>query len=213
MMQQTDHPVKTEGITISWATRYDLLVQLMTLGQAGRLRARMADRLHARPGDVVLDVGCGTGDLALVLARRVGPTGHIVGIDAAPEMIARARRKAARAKAAIDFRVEAVEALSFPDQAFDRVVSTLVFHHLPGDLKGRALLSIARVLRPGGSLLIVDALRPRGHLPFHSTRLAHGQDLADSLRAAGFGDVETGGFGIMGLDYLAARRSSNSTRQ
>jgi len=86
----------TEGRLIHWAARYDLLVQLLTLGRIARLRALIADRADAHPGDTLLDVACGTGDLALVMGRRVGSTGRVVGIDASPEMITRARRKARR---------------------------------------------------------------------------------------------------------------------
>src|ERR1700730_5297681 len=99
----------TEGRTIRWAGRYDLLLFLFTLGQAGRLRSRTADLAQLTPGESVLDVGCGTGDLTLEVSRRVGSTGLVAGIDAAPEMVARARQKAKRRHLALDFRVEAVE--------------------------------------------------------------------------------------------------------
>jgi ubiquinone/menaquinone biosynthesis C-methylase UbiE len=126
---------------------YDLLVFLFTLGQAGRLRSRTADLAQLTPGEAVLDVGCGTGDLTLELARRVGSSGLVAGIDAAPEMVARARQKARRRHLAIDFRVEPVEQLSFADQTFDVVVNSLVFHHLPDALKRRALVEIRRFLK------------------------------------------------------------------
>jgi len=137
MSQTVSHAHQTEGRVIHWAARYDLLVQTLTLGNAYQLRARMADLMHIQPGDAVLDVGCGTGDLALVLAQRVGSTGKVSGIDASPEMIARARQKASRRGVSIDFRVEPAEALSFPDQTFDSVVSSLAFHHLPEISSGK----------------------------------------------------------------------------
>src|SRR5262245_49504411 len=99
----------TEGRLIHWPARYDMLVQLLTLGRIARLRALIADRARPQPGDTILDVACGTGDLALVLGRRVGLTGRVVGIDASPEMIARALRKARRQGVAVDFRVQPVE--------------------------------------------------------------------------------------------------------
>jgi len=181
----------TEGRLIHWAARYDLLTWLLTFGRIARLRALIADRADVQPGDMILDVACGTGDLALVLGRRMGSTGRVVGIDASPEMITRARRKAQRQGVAVDFHVEPVEALSFPDGTFDRVASSLAFHHFPGDLKRRAVESIARVLKPGGRLLIVDLDPAARHIPLHRTMPPPTPDhlVPDLLRAAGFTDV------------------------
>ncbi len=92
--QASNSRPQTAGCTIRWAGRYDLLVFLFTLGQAGKLRSGTADLAQLTPGEVVLDVGCGTGDLTQQVYRRVGSTGLVAGIDAAPEMVARARQKA-----------------------------------------------------------------------------------------------------------------------
>jgi ubiquinone/menaquinone biosynthesis C-methylase UbiE len=78
---------RTQGRTIRWARRYDLF--LFTLGQARRLRSRTADLARLLPGEAVLDVGYGTGDLKLEVVRRVGSSGLVVGMDATPEMVAR----------------------------------------------------------------------------------------------------------------------------
>src|SRR5947209_19033468 len=86
----------TQGRTIRWARRYDLFVFLFTLGQARRLRSRTADLAQLAQGEAVLDVGCGTGDLTLELARRVGSGGLVDGIAAAPQMMAPARQQAGR---------------------------------------------------------------------------------------------------------------------
>ena len=77
----------------SMASYYDLLAAFMTLGRERELRDRLASLADVAPGESVLDVGCGTGSLALAAKRRVGPTGIVTGIDASPEMIERARRK------------------------------------------------------------------------------------------------------------------------
>src|SRR6185437_7641086 len=146
----------TEGMVIHWAARYDLLVPLFTFGRVRRVRRAIADLAQVGPGDAALDVGCGPGDLAMTLAERVGPGGLAAGIDASPEMIARARQKARRRGLSVDFRNDPVEALSFADDTFDSVVSSFVIHHLPGDLKRRAMASIARVLKPGGRVFLVD---------------------------------------------------------
>lgn len=177
---------QTEGRTIRWACRYDLLVFLFTLGQAGRLRSRTADLAQLTPGETALDVGCGTGDLTLEVSRRVGSTGLVAGIDAAPEMVARARHKARRRHMTIDFRVEPVEKLSFADKTFDVVVSSLVFHHLPDGLKPQALAEIHRVLKPGGRLLLVDLLGPTHGFLLHSHLQTTLPDLLPLLDEAGF---------------------------
>ena len=199
MAHTISHAPHTEGRVIHWAARYDLLIPLFTFGQVHRVRRRIADLAQAKPGDAVLDVGCGPGDLALVLAERVGPTGTVAGIDPSPEMIARARQKAQRRQVAADFRVEPVEALSFADQSFDAVVSSFAFHHLPGDLKPRALASMARVLKPGGLVCIVD------FMPSADQRRAamstDMQALSDLLGEAGFQDI-IGGRRLPSMGFL-----------
>src|SRR5437016_3532977 len=85
--------VGTTGSVIHWARRYDALVWLLTFGRERGFRERTLDLAMLRPGDAVLDVGCGTGLLAIVAKRRVGAQGAVHGIDASPEMIARARAK------------------------------------------------------------------------------------------------------------------------
>ena len=195
----------TQGRTIRWARRYDLFVFLFTLGQAGKLRSRTADLAQLTQGDAVLDVGCGTGDLTLELARRVGSSGLVAGIDAAPEMVARARQKAGRRHLAIDFRVEPVEQLSFTDQTFDVVVSSLVFHHLPDGLKRQALAESRRVLKPGGRLLLVDLLGPTPAFLLHSHLQTTLPDLLPLVDEAGFLQVEWQRGPFPALGFLRAR--------
>ncbi|HEY7356179.1 MAG TPA: methyltransferase domain-containing protein [Ktedonobacterales bacterium] len=193
------HAPHTAGRVIHWAARYDLFVPLFTFGRVRRLRSRIADLVQAQPGDAILDVGCGPGDLALLLARRVGSGGMAAGIDASPEMIARARQKAGRRGLTVDFRLEPVEALSFADHTFDGVVSSLMYHHLPADLKPQALASIARVLKPGGRVCIVDFMpHPDSRRGRMATNMAA---LADLLRDARFVDIRDG-YGLPSLGLL-----------
>ena len=194
-MPKDTRPVTT-GRTIGWAAHYDLVVQLLTLGRAKALRQLTIDQAQLRPGEAVLDVGCGTGDLTLLAKQRVGAAGRVCGIDAGPEMIGVARGKAARRRTEIDFRVEPIEAMTFPAQTFDVVLSSLMMHHLPDDLKPRALAEIRRVLKPGGRLLIADFKRPTDHLGQGVMRLMmHGrvrqgaQDLPALLAEAGFTSI------------------------
>lgn len=152
-----ESPPQTRGTVIRWARFYDFLVWLVMRGKEQMVRHMIADQAQFQPGESVLDVGCGTGTLALVAQERVGETGHVVGIDPSRQMIARARRKMKRARLSLDFQLGVIEALAFPDQSFDVVLCTLMIHHVPDDLKRQGLAEIARVLKPGGRLMIVDS--------------------------------------------------------
>ena len=101
------------------------------LGRRGkRLRAMVADDLELRPGDRVLDVGCGPGRVAIAFAERVGPTGSVDGIDAAVEMVNRARSLARKRGVVATFQVAFAQQLPFPDATFDAVACTLALHHV-----------------------------------------------------------------------------------
>jgi demethylmenaquinone methyltransferase/2-methoxy-6-polyprenyl-1,4-benzoquinol methylase/phosphoethanolamine N-methyltransferase len=169
----------------------------------------MLDKAGLKPGSRVLDVGCGTGSLALKAKERVGSTGMVAGIDASPEMIEVALEKARRAGVEIDFRLEVVEKLPFADQTFDTVLSSLMMHHLPDDLKRQGLAEIRRVLKPGGSLVIVDFKRPETRLsrllmPFmlHHSIPVGIQDLGALLADAGFESIELSDTQIKAFGYL-----------
>jgi SAM-dependent methyltransferase len=108
-----------------------------------------------QPGETVLDIGCGAGVDTLVAARLVGPTGRVAGVDATPEMIARARANLALVGLTnVSFEVAAAEALPFPDREFDVVISNGVIN-LTID-KEQALREAHRVLKRGGRLMVAD---------------------------------------------------------
>jgi demethylmenaquinone methyltransferase/2-methoxy-6-polyprenyl-1,4-benzoquinol methylase/phosphoethanolamine N-methyltransferase len=182
----------TPGSVIHWARLYDFGTRFFGFGE-GRHKLTL-DLAAIAPGDRVLDVGCGPGTLAIAAKERAGLQGEVCGIDPGAEMIQLAQEKARKAGVDARFQVGLIEAIPFPDQHFDVVLSTLMLHHLPDDLKRRGLREIARVLRPGGRLLAAD-LSPTG--PFSIMRLlmrvmGHGlpksyiDDLAAMIRDEGF---------------------------
>jgi len=155
-----ESPAQTEGRLIRWASFYDVLANIMTLGHIRRLRVLTVGNALLQSGENVLDVGCGTGGVTIPAKLQVGKNGRVAGIDPAPEMVAVARQKASRAGLEIDFRVGVIESLPFPDGTFDAVTSSLMMHHLPEHVQVKGLAEIKRVLKPGGRLLIADMMRP-----------------------------------------------------
>jgi ubiquinone/menaquinone biosynthesis C-methylase UbiE len=162
-------------------------------GKGRELRQRTATLANLRPGEAVLDVGCGTGTLAIEAQQRVGATGRVVGVDPGAQQIARARAKAARRNVPIEFQIGVIEQLAFPDQTFDVVLSTLMMHHLPASLKRQGLAEIARVLKPGGRLVIADFKRKQERAGQAARFHAGGSglhELAALVSDAGFAQVE-----------------------
>jgi len=203
----------TTGRTIRWARLYDLGTRLLSFGTLAALHRTIVGLAGIRPGQRILDVGCGPGRLALVAATAAGPGGEVRGIDPAPEMIELARGRVARARAPARFDVGVIEALPFPDEQFDVVLSALMLHHLPDDLKRRGLAEIYRVLKPAGRVVAVDfGATPRdglGHL-LCVLRLRTGHDHAerirDMVREAGFEAVETGPTRHRAIAFVRGRK-------
>jgi len=205
---------ETRGNTIRWAKYYDRFVRLLTLGRENALREETIRVAAIQPGETVLDVGCGTGSLTLLAKAAAGTQGKVYGIDAAPEMIHVAHQKVAQ-QHEVSFQVGLIEALQFPDATFDVVLSSLMFHHLPDDLKQRGLAEIFRVLKPGGRLLIVDMKGTTGFIQHLSLaglvhhRLTTGvQQLPPVLKEAGYVGIETGNMPMMQVGYIRGQRGN-----
>jgi demethylmenaquinone methyltransferase / 2-methoxy-6-polyprenyl-1,4-benzoquinol methylase len=139
---------------------YDLMNTAMTAGLHHRWRARAADEARVGPGSRVLDVATGTGDLAIELARRVSPGGEVVGSDFAEGMLARARTKAAAAGASVQPTFEWGDALQLPyaDGSFD--AATVGFGARNFDDLARGLSELARVVAPGGRVVVLEITTP-----------------------------------------------------
>jgi|OpeIllAssembly_1097287.scaffolds.fasta_scaffold96660_2 ubiquinone/menaquinone biosynthesis C-methylase UbiE len=184
---------------VAWL--YDPLIERCSFGRERRFREKTLEYLALRPGEQVLDVGCGTGSLTLAISRLLAGTGAVWGIDAAPRMIAIARRKAAAVGLAAQFAPGIAEELDFADATFDVVVNSMFTHHIDSDLKRQAFAEMYRVLRPGGRLVTADVDRPTnvaGWLMGWGARVLLVQrELVDNLRGdlpalmavAGFVDI------------------------
>lgn len=137
---------------------YDPVVRRLMREDA--FRDQLVEHAHLAPGQRFLDVGCGTGTLAVLVKQR-HPGVEVHAVDGDPEVLGLARDKAERAGADVRFERAMAWELPYADGTFDRVASSLVFHHLVTDDKRRAAREIFRVLRPGGELLIADVGPPR----------------------------------------------------
>ena len=186
---------------------YDVMNRVFTMGLDGRWR-RLAAAGAVRPGDRVLDAACGTGDLALA-DRKAG--GEVTGLDFSERMLERARRKSDQ----IEWVRGDALALPFDDASFD--AATIGFGIRNVDDLDAGLRELARVVRPGGRLAVLEITRPTGvlrpffrlwfdvliplagkalpggaaysYLPASVRRFPGPDDLADALRRAGFADV------------------------
>jgi ubiquinone/menaquinone biosynthesis C-methylase UbiE len=136
---------------------FDPMVRFTT--RERRFKARLLEQAAVAPGQRVLDIGCGTGTLA-IMVKRSEPGAEVVGLDGDPAILERGRAKIA--SEGIDVRLDQGMSFDLPyeDESFDRVLSSLFFHHIKPDAKERTAREIFRVLRPGGQLHVADFGKP-----------------------------------------------------
>jgi ubiquinone/menaquinone biosynthesis C-methylase UbiE len=196
---------------------YDPLVKLLG-GDAAR--RTLLEHACLRPGQRVLDIGCGTGSL-VVLIKRLHPNVDAVGLDPDPKALARGKRKAARASVSIQFDQGFADALPYLDASVHHVVSSFMFHHLSRDEKAVMLREVQRVLRPGGVLTLLDFGGPEAGAEGFVARLIHSshhlKDNAEDhilalMRQAGLGSPQkvsqgTMLFGQVRMNYYQASGS------
>jgi ubiquinone/menaquinone biosynthesis C-methylase UbiE len=117
---------------------------------------KIIDEGSLKPGENVLDCGCGTGTLAIVAKRLVGPKGKVAGVDISADQLKVARQKAQREGLQIDFQEASIDELPFADHSFDVIYSTLMLHHVPQAIRKQAFREWRRVLRKGGRIVVAD---------------------------------------------------------
>jgi ubiquinone/menaquinone biosynthesis C-methylase UbiE len=199
----------TTGNVLHGAFRYDLFIWLVSLGREQTYRERILNLVWLKPGESVLDVGCGTGTLAIAAKRRVDSSGRVYGIDASPEMIARAGKKAKKAGVEVTFENAVAEKMPFTGGTFDAVLATVMLHHLGRKARQLCAWEMRRVLKPGGRVLVVDfggAAHEKRNLLAHFHRHGHVKlpELIAVLEEAGLKSVESGAVGIGDLQFVPA---------
>jgi ubiquinone/menaquinone biosynthesis C-methylase UbiE len=181
---------------------YDAFVKLLGGEAASKT---LVDQATIQPGFRVLDIGCGTGTLA-ILIKRLHPTMDVVGLDPDLRALARAKQKARRAGISVPLDQGFAEELPYKNASFDRVFSTFMFHHVPLDKQEKTLSEARRVLTPGGCFHMLDfaGSEASGYGPlarrFHSSNhLKYNSEerILTLMNRAGFISCEKGTEGAM----------------
>jgi len=188
------------ALSYNWLTPlYDLLVRITT--PEAKFKRRLIEQARIQGGHHVLDLGCGTATLAILL-KQTHPGAEVSGLDGDPKILKIAIAKTTKASLEIAFNHGMAYELPYPDVSFDRVVSSLVFHHLTREDKARTLQEVFRVLRPNGELHVADWGKPQNFMMRIASwplRAFDGLEttsdnvnglLPDLFREAGFKDVQ-----------------------
>ena len=145
-----------------WLTRwYDSILRFVY--PEAVFKSALIEQAHLQPDQVVLDIGCGTGTLILLL-KHTHPEVAVVGLDVDPDVLEIARRKAEQARQTPVLQQGAATHLPYADGRFDRVFASLMLHHMTREDKRQALEEAFRVLRPGGELHVADFGNPHDPL-------------------------------------------------
>jgi demethylmenaquinone methyltransferase/2-methoxy-6-polyprenyl-1,4-benzoquinol methylase len=156
-VDERDKARRVRGVFDSVASRYDVMNDLMSMGLHRAWKAYTVMVANLRPGQQVLDIAGGTGDLAMAFARKVGPTGRVVHTDINETMLRTGRDRLLDAGIALPTVVCDAERLPFPDASFDLVSVAFGLRNMTH--KQQALTEMNRVLRPGGKLLVLEFSR------------------------------------------------------
>lgn len=215
----TSEGPQTTGRTLHWAAQYDFMTGLLGFGFNSPGSRMVIEMARIKPGDKVLDVGCGTGNLTLTARRFTNESGSVAGIDASPEMIQKAQEKARKIGADVKFEVGLIEKIPYPEDTFDVVISRLMVHHLPDDLKRRAFTDVLRVLRPGGLFFIADFNRPSNPILAHLSMALVGHAMVQTnvwalppmLAESGYVEVNSGKTQSAWLAFVSGRKPTRKS--
>ncbi len=179
------------------APTYNSQMKRMTFGREVELRETTVSLAGVKPGDCVLEVGCGTGTLSLAAKRRAGSSGKVYGIDVIPVMIELSQRKAVQAGEEITFQLASIADIPFPANHFDVVMCSFMIFHMSEKVRQMGIPEIFRVLKPQGRLLVLDSATPTRPVPKTFIKMISGGELPPDLRqlrplmeSSGFSDIE-----------------------
>lgn len=185
------------ALKFAWLTPlYDSIMQL-TMREL-TIKRRLVEQMNIERGHRVLDIGCGTATLTIMI-KKIYPDAEVVGLDIDPEILDIARSKVAEAGVVIKLDQGSAVELPYPDRSFDRVVSSLVIHHLKHEDKIRAFKEMFRILRPGGELHVADFGKPHNAAMWLVSLLMRWfEEVSDNIkgllpemfRQAGFEEIE-----------------------
>lgn len=156
MSSETTEPPRKEFLPAAghdvFLPLYDPLVSFLGFDRA---RRELLSQANIKPRQHILDIGCGTGTLAVLLQRTYADV-EVTGLDPDPKALRRAKNKVRRAGVSVQFDQGFADGLPYKEQSFDRVFSSFMFHHLEGHDREKALKEVQRVLKPGGSFHLLD---------------------------------------------------------
>jgi ubiquinone/menaquinone biosynthesis C-methylase UbiE len=195
---------------------YDPMTKLFGLEKARRV---LLDQAALRPLTRVLEIGCGTGSLS-ILIKRLHPDVEVVGLDPDPKGLARAKRKAERAGVSIQFDQGFSDSLPYDEGTFDYVFSSMMFHHLKLEEKEKALREVRRVLKPGALFALLDFKKPKSTVGrllaglFHSNQVLKDNSenkILTLMTEAGLANVRTVGRDTLLLGSVAYYQGTRSS--
>ncbi|OJU10638.1 MAG: hypothetical protein BGN88_15095 [Clostridiales bacterium 43-6] len=176
---------------------YDSYMQKITFGRENKLREMTIDLANIKPGDNVLEIGCGTGTLTLEAKRKSGPSGKVCGIDIIPGMVERSQQKAAQANMDVMFQLGSIDNIPFPDDQFDAVMCSFMIFHMSETVRRKGIEEIFRVLKPKGQIVVLDLNLPIRRVPRALMKMFLGfmfkhdlKELLPIMESIGFSDLE-----------------------
>jgi ubiquinone/menaquinone biosynthesis C-methylase UbiE len=203
-----------KGHLINWGKFYDPFVSILLLGREKSIRKKTIEKSGIKPGDAILDLGCGTGTLTRLAKRQTGERGKVVGVDGSPSMLEVAEKKSSRENLNIEFTLGAMENPPVADAAFDLVLISIALHHLEPDVQRDCIRACSRVLRDTGRLMLIDfdPSQSRGqrllpHLLAHHGMEPFLADLCAELPQLGFSTAQPVDLDFSGVAAFIAQKA------
>lgn len=210
--ERTDEDQAMKNQMEQMVNSYDSYMRKITLGREQALRQMTVNLAQVKPGDCVLEVGCGTGTLTLAAKRQAGPSGNVFGIDVIPGMVEVSQRKAAQANLDVTFQSGSIDDIPFPENQFDVVMCSFMIFHMSEGVRQKGINEIYRVLKPQGRLLVLDLGLPTHPVSRAIAKVMLGfmlnhdlQELIPLMESSGFFEIEKAQakYRVLGLSILS----------